>query len=247
MAEAFAYRLERRYGVAAETIRNHVLPVLGGEKHFQGGEELLLEGASVGHCLIILEGFAAQYKLLRSGKRQITGISVAGDIADLGTLFWSRSDHGVSALGPVIARSITHEQLRHLTAMFPDVRMALCHQLVEEIMLHRERIVSMGRRTAVEHFATLICELHWRLSCVDRARSSGFFLPLTQTDIADAMGMSTVHVNRVVKQLRIAGILRISGQQVLIENLDRLCEIAGFRNHALSALFSTSDAFTVPR
>lgn len=244
MAKALAHRLERRYGVGAATIQTHIIPALGGERLFEGGDEVVLDGSTVSHCVIIVDGFAAQYKLLPSGKRQITGICVPGDIANVGTLFWNRADHGLVALGALVVRTIAHDQLRTLMETLPDVRRAICHQQVEDLMLHRERIVSMGRRTAVEHFATLICELYWRLRSVEHAHSDGFFLPLTQTDIADAMGMSTVHVNRVIKQLRTAGVMRITGQQVTIVNWQRLCEIAGFRNHSLSAMFPKESAET---
>lgn len=237
LGKALSQRLEGRYGVAAAAIHTHLIPALGPERPVQSGEELMLDGSAVNHCIVVAEGSVAQYKLLPSGRRQITGICIAGDIANLTSLFLHRADHGLVTVGPAVIRTIAHEQLRQLVDTVPDIRRAVSLHLSEDLLLHRERMLSMGRRSTMQHFAIFVCELYRRLAAVDQVEPDGFRLPLTQTDIADIMGLSTVHVNRVMKQLREAGLLRMSAQRIIVDDWTRLREIAGFRNHALSTLF----------
>lgn len=237
LPKPLALKLERRYGVAAALLATHLIPCFAGERTFAGGEDLVEDGVEVNHCTVIVEGFAAQYKLLSNGRRQITALSIAGDVVDLGGLFNPLTDHGVVSIGPTTVRMASHDQLRQVMSGVPEIRSAFWRHMADDAVLYREWLVSMGRRSAIEHLARLICELCSRLNFVGLATPSGFRLPLTQADLADALGLSAVHVNRIVKQLRASGVLTIVNQNVTIRNWPRLTEIAEFRNELLSLSF----------
>ena len=192
------------------------------------GEDILREGDRPTESTVLLEGFAARYNLLRNGKRQITALHVPGDFVDLHSFLVKKMDHAVLAITPCSVAGVPHETLRDITEDHPHLTRLLGVNLAVDAAIHRQWIVSMGRRSALEHTAHLLCEMLLRLRAVGLTEDDSFKLPLTQAELGDSLGLSTVHVNRVVQDLRKEGLITWRGETVVIDDWDRLQELAEF-------------------
>ena len=191
-------------------------------------QDLIREGDRPDEVHLILEGFACRYKTLADGQRQIMAFLVPGDICDLHVAILGAMDHGIGTLSACTVAFIPQTTVAVLTENHPAIIRALWwNTLVDEGIL-REWLVSMGRRAADKQMAHLFCELLVRLESVGLAKDNGFEFPLTQEELADALGLSPVHTNRVLTQLRDDGLIRLSGKRLDILDLDRLCTYAGF-------------------
>ena len=185
-------------------------------------------GVTLSYSVILLDGFACRYKDLAEGQRQIQEIHVAGDFVDLHGFLLKSLDHNVGALTPVRIALVPHEALRAITEKHPHLARMLWFSTLLDASIQRERIVSVGRRSALSRIAHLLCELHRRLAVVGLANGASYALPLTQTDIADASGLTPVHVNRMLKRLRDDNVLTFRGGTVVIEDIDALVRLAEF-------------------
>jgi CRP-like cAMP-binding protein len=192
------------------------------------GEDIVREGDRPTESTLMLEGFAARYNLLRNGKRQITALHVPGDFADLHSFLVKKIDHAVLAITPCTVGFIPHETLHGISENHPHLTRLLGVNIAVDAAIHRQWIVSMGRRSALEHTAHLLCELFLRLRAVGLTEDDSFKLPLTQAELGDTLGLSTVHVNRVVQQLRKEGVITWRGETLVINEWERLQEIAEF-------------------
>jgi CRP-like cAMP-binding protein len=197
-------------------------------KDFAVDEDLVREGDRPTESILLLEGFAARYKGLADGRRQITAIHVAGDFVDLHSFLLHRMDHGVVALSPCRVGTVPHETLREITERHPHLARLLWLSTLIDGAIHREWLVAMGRRPALGQMAHLLCELFLRLRAVGRTESNTFRLPLTQAELGDALGLSTVHVNRVAQELRTANLVSWRGQLVTITDWKGLSAVAEF-------------------
>ncbi len=198
------------------------------ERVFDFNAELVASNGGPPHVSLLLEGFAASYKLLSNGRRQITALYVSGDLIDLHGVVLSRMVQGVFALSPGRLIQGDPDQLRALAHRSPDLCWELWRDTLVGAEISREWLVSMGRRSSLGHLAHFICELYARLSLVGRTDGYTFALPLTQSDLADVLGLSMVHVNRIIKTLRSENVMTWGGQAVTILNWERLCDIGEF-------------------
>ena|SRR5438128_595584 len=189
---------------------------------------IVREGVRPAVCCLILEGFACRSKTTDSGKRQILSIHIPGDIPDLQTLHLHVMDHDLTTLCPCTVGFIPHDALRHLTRERPLVAEALWRDTLIDAAVFREWIVNVGRRPALARLAHLLAEIGRRLETVGLSNGNQFDLPMTQIDMADALGLSAVHVNRVVQELRRDGLLELRKQSVSLRDLPRLKEVAEF-------------------
>jgi len=226
--DAFIRRLERR-DVVSDEEKTALLEAAGGVETFAAGADLVREGDRPDRSMLVSQGFTTRYRLLADGTRQITAIHVPGDFVDLHSFLLKTMDHSVGALSPCRVVTFPHANLRLITERFPHLARLLWLMTLLDGAIHREWIVAMGRRSALEQMAHLLCEIFTRLSVVglgDRHRE--LILPINQTELGDALGLSTVHVNRTLQQLRADGLITWQGQAVRIHDWDRLAEIAGF-------------------
>ena len=168
---------------------------------------------------ILLSGIACRYKDLKSGSRQITELHVAGDYMDLHSFTLKRLDHDVLALTECEIAVIPHDRLREITEALPHLTRVYWFATNLDAAIHREWALSLGRRTASSRTAHLFCELQARLGLVGLADEEGYALPLTQTDLAECLGLTSVHINRTLKELRERGLVEFRGGRVRI--LDR--------------------------
>ncbi len=192
------------------------------------GEDIVREGDRPTESILLLDGFAGRYNLLRNGKRQITAIHVPGDFVDLHSFLLHRMDHGVVALTDCRTGAVPHEILRNITERHPHLARLLWLSTLIDGAIHREWLVAMGRRSSLGQMAHLLCELFLRLQVVGRTERNSFRLPLTQAELGDALGLSTVHVNRVLQELRKEGVIIWRGETLVVKDWPRLQQIAEF-------------------
>jgi CRP-like cAMP-binding protein len=192
------------------------------------GEDLVREGDRPTESLFLITGFAARYNLLRKGKRQITAIHVPGDFVDLHSFLVKKMDHGVLAVTPCTLGVVPHDALRAITETQPHLTRMLGLNIAVDAAIHRQWIVSIGRQSALEHAAHLFCEMFLRLQAVGLTEDYSFKLPLTQAELGDTLGLSTVHVNRIIQELRTDGLITWRGETVVITDWPRLQELAEF-------------------
>lgn len=204
-------------------------------RDFRADEDIVREGDRPTESCIILEGFAARYKVLPSGRRQISAIHVSGDFVDLHSFLLKTMDHGVMTLAPTRCAFVPHANLKKITEEYPHLARMLWLSTLIDSAIHRTWLTAMGRTSATAQMAHLICELHVRLGAVGQTNGNSFHLPITQEELGDALGLSTVHVNRVLTELRNGGIVQWQGGgAVTILDWDRLSEIAEFTPTYLS-------------
>jgi len=195
---------------------------------FQAGEDIVLEDSRPSESCLMLSGFSARCHILDDGKRQLTALHLPGDFLDLHSLLLKVIDHGVMALTDCQIARVPHDRLRRISEEYPHLTRLLWLSTVIDAAIHRAWIVAMGRRSAVGQMAHLFCEVFLRLQAVELTDGKSFDFNITQSEIADMLGRSTVHVNRTLQFLRKKGLVSWRGPKVIIEDWDRLAEIADF-------------------
>lgn len=196
---------------------------------FAERKDIVSEGQKPEHIHVLLGGWAARYKMLPDGSRQITAFIIPGDMFDTGAAVLDHADHSVVALTPVTIAKVTRSLLMKTTREHPVLAQAFWWAgLVEEGVL-RSWIANIGRRDAYARVAHLVCELHARIKCIGMAHGERFDLPLTQEHLADALGLTPVHINRTLQRLRSDGIMSIRHHILTINDAHRLHAAAGFR------------------
>jgi CRP-like cAMP-binding protein len=189
---------------------------------------IVIEGDRPAQCVLIVKGFACRCKTTDTGKRQILSIHIAGDIPDLQSLHLHVMDHDLKTLSPCTIAVIPHDALRALTRSRPLVAEALWRETLIDAAVFREWIVNVGRRPAAARLAHLISELRKRLEAIGIDTGEHFDLPMTQLDLADALGLTPVHVNRVMKVLRNDGLMEFRRNVVRLKDAEKLARVGGF-------------------
>ena len=202
---------------------------LGPPRRLRADETVVAEGEHPGGCTIVIDGILCRHKLLPDGKRQILAFLMAGDLCDLGGALLGRMDHGVDALTAANVAKVPEAALRELLAAYPRIAEALWRQTLVDASICCEWLANVGRRSAYERIAHLLCETWSRLDAAGLASGQRFAWPITQETLGDATGLSTVHVNRVIQRLRSEGLITLGHGQVLIRDLAQLQEAGGFR------------------
>jgi CRP-like cAMP-binding protein len=196
-------------------------------------EDLISEGDRPTSVRIMLSGWACRYKTLQDGRRQIVNFLLPGDTCDAHLYFLSEMDHSIGALTPVTYADIERSRFEELIAGDRTVAEALwCETLVTNA-IQREWAINLGRRDALERVAHLFCEVFERLRCVDLVDGTSCSFPVTQMDMADATGLSVVHLNRTLQELRGAGLITLKDRNLTIHDLDALREVALFNPNYL--------------
>jgi len=201
---------------------------VSGHAVIQSGGDLIAEGERPDRVHLVLSGLACRYKVLADGSRQILAWLIPGDICDLHVAILGRMDHGIGALSDCRIAYIARADVEALISANPAVNHALWwNTLVDEAIL-REWLVGMGRRSALAQLAHLFSELLVRFRLVGLAADNAYPLPLTQATLADTLGISTVHVGRVLRQLRNRGAIRFSKGRLHVLDEAGLHAVSGF-------------------
>jgi CRP-like cAMP-binding protein len=205
------------------------------------GSDIVREGDRPSECCLLVRGLACRYKMASKGRRQIVSLHFSGEVPDFQSLYLEKMDHTLSAMTRMRLAYIPHEALRPLLAARPGVAAALTRHAMVEASIFREWILNVGGRAGVERVAHLICEVFVRMRALGLAEGASLDLPMTQAQIAEITGMSPVHVNRVLQQLRGLKLLSSKGRTHFIEDWRGLRKIADFdpsylhmRRHAVN-------------
>jgi len=220
-------KLRARDSVSAEEERVLRESVSGVEEH-QAGRTLVRAGTPLSQSMLVVDGIIARYKDLADGQRQIQEVHVAGDFTDLHGFLLKRLEHNVGTLTRSRIAFFPHDAIRRITEEEPHLARLLWFSTLLDAAIQREKIVSVGRRPALARLAHLLCELKVRLEVAGLAENGTFALPLTQLDLGDASGLTSVHVNRMLKQLRDDRLVTFRGGQVTIHDWARLQQVGEF-------------------
>ena len=177
---------------------------------------------------LLLQGWMARARDLRTGQRQITELHVLGDFVDLHSFTLKHLDHDIITLSPCRIAVVPHENLRRITEQFPHLTRLYWLMTDIDAAIHREWAVSLGRRRAASRLAHLLCELHMRLQVAGCAAADGFDFPLSQDEIAECLGLTSVHMNRTIQELRRLGLITFEQKRVTILDLPGLKRLGEF-------------------
>lgn len=195
---------------------------------FEAGQDILRDGDRPTHCALIVEGWAYRYQTLAEGRRQILSFHLAGDVPDLLSLHLAVLDHGLAALTTCSVALIPHEPIRALTRRLPALADRLWRETLVDASIFRGWVTTMGRRSAYGRIAHLFCELYLRQAAIGLAEGGRCAMPLRQTQLADATGLTTVHISRTLHALRRAGLVTLQDRRLVIHDLGQLMEAAEF-------------------
>lgn len=188
--------------------------------------DLVREGQDPRVVRLVTSGWACRYKDLPNGRRQIVGIFVPGDFCDLNAYILQQMDHSIGAITRVRYLAIPPERLHRLTQDRPRLGQALLwHELVNTA-IQREWLLNLGQRTAYERIAHLCVELFTRMRAINQTRDDACDFPLTQTDLAEATGLSPVHVNRTIQELRRERLIELAHKRLKILDMEQLKRVA---------------------
>jgi CRP-like cAMP-binding protein len=186
------------------------------------------EGEAPDQVCVIASGFVYRHKVTAEGARQILSVHLAGDIVDLEIALLRIADHNIQALTRCELACIPRAAVRDLVLTRPRIAAALWIETLIDGAISREWVVNVGRRDARARLAHLLCELAWRFEAVGLATEQGFELPMTQEQLADAVGLTPVHVNRILKILVRDGLIERDRRSVRIADWEGLCAAGGF-------------------
>jgi CRP-like cAMP-binding protein len=182
---------------------------------------------------LIQEGWACGFKLQPNGRRQIVGIFLPGDVCYLNMFLLGGMDHSIGTITPVVLSEITQRNLEEITVGSSRLAQALQWDSLANGAIQRQWTVNVAQRGALERVAHLICELFLRLRRAGLTEDESCEFPLTQTDIADALGLTGIHVNRMLQQLRSLQLIVLKERTLTIPNLNALQRAAGFNPNYL--------------
>jgi len=189
--------------------------------------DIIREGDKPEHVHLILEGWAYRYQLLKDGSRHITAFLIPGDFCDMHVAILGAMDHNIGTLTPTTVAYVPHKAIDALLDRPRVARALWWATLVDEAVL-RAWLVNIGQRSAFHRISHLICEMHLRMQQVGLTDGNDFDLPLTQEELADAMGLTPVHVNRVLRRLKKEGLIVYKRSEMSITDVAKLRKLSGF-------------------
>jgi CRP-like cAMP-binding protein len=195
---------------------------------FQKDAYIVREGEQVRECALLLRGFAFRQKSLRDGSRQIISFHIPTEFVDLQNALLGKSDHNVQSINRSEVGLIPVQALRELAATRPNVSAAMWIETLIDSSLLREWVVNLGRRDSRARIAHLLCELAWRFESFGLSNGHSYDFPLTQEQLADAAGLTSVHTNRTLQSLRRDGLIHLSNASLTILDWRGLCEVGDF-------------------
>jgi CRP-like cAMP-binding protein len=205
-----------------------VVDSCGDVREVAAREDVIAQGDRTGGVKLLLEGFACRYKTLEDGRRQIVAYFVPGDLCDLRVFILKRMDHSIGAIAPSRIATIAPQNILNLLHTYPTLTTALWWSTLVEEAIAREWIVNVGQRNALERTAHLFCELLYRFRAVGLNEGLSCTLPLTQVELAETLGLSPVHVNRTLQELRRQKLITLDSGTLTIQDLHALEELSFF-------------------
>ena len=195
--------------------------------------DLIREGEPPRAVNLILDGWACRYKTLPDGRRQIVSLFVPGDLCDMNVYILKEMDHNIGAITGLKVAEIGRDDFERLMIEHPRITQALFWDELVTVAIQREWTLNIGQRTAYERIAHLLCEMFLRLRAVGLTDGNQCHFPLTQVDLADTTGLTAVHVNRTLQELRRDGLIELHSRTLTIPDLQRLKDAALFNDNYL--------------
>jgi CRP-like cAMP-binding protein len=195
---------------------------------FRARQVIVRENVPANQCTLVTEGFVERFKDTEDGRRQILAIHLPGDFVDLHSYPLKKLEHSVAAITACKVTFVPHAAIRALTEKSPVLTELLWRSTMIDAAVNREWIVSLGTRSAAVRLAHLFCELFVRMERLGMTSGNRFALPMTQIDLGDATGLTAVHVNRMLRKLRNAGLVEARQGEIEILDWPALRDFAGF-------------------
>lgn len=230
--EKMIRRLERRSPLG-EAGREALLSLPYTTRKLPPAGHIIRDGDRPEHVCLLLSGFAHRYKLTGEGGRQIISIHMASEFVDLQNGLLAVADHSVQTLTETEAAFIPRRAVEELMLANPMISRALWIDTLIDASIFREWVVNVGRRDSRARVAHLLCEFSLRLEAAGLASNHHYELPMTQEQLADAVGLTSVHVNRVLKQLGEEGLISRDRRSIVIEDWKRMREAGDFSERYL--------------
>jgi CRP-like cAMP-binding protein len=225
--EPLIRKLEREASLSEEE-KAAVLALPVTIREIRADHDVVRERDRPSQCCLVLDGWLHRYKIVEDGSRQIFAFHIAGDVPDLQSLHLHVMDHSLAALVQTTVAFIPHENITALNRKFPHVADVLWRDTLIDAAIFRQWMVGMGRKQAPERIGHLLCELFVKMRAVGLTTGYTCKFPLTQTAIADALGLSTVHVNRSLMELRGRGLITLEKQKLTILKWQELQDYGQF-------------------
>lgn len=227
MNEVLVRKLEQ-FGTLSEQERSLVENASFAVRHYWDDQDLAREGDRPLNCLLLLDGFACSYKTLESGQRQIVAFHIPTNLCDLTSVVLGQLDCSIGTLTPARVAIIPNATILDWTRHHLGLGRLLWRATLVDAAVSREWVVNVGRRTAYQRTAHLLCEMAQRLRSAGLANGHAYELPLTQVELADALGLTPVHVNRTLQWLRGERLIEFGGGTLTVRNWRQLTHAAGF-------------------
>jgi CRP-like cAMP-binding protein len=224
---AHLHKLRQRTHVSADeeqAIRDSVAET----RSVPAGRVMVRCGEPLSHSVMLLEGWMARVKDLEGGGRQVTALPLPGDFVDLHGFTLKRLDHDVVALTDSTVGLVPHGRLREITERLPRLGRIYWFMTNVDAAITRELVLSLGQRSAISRMAHLFCEICRRLEIVGRGTEHGCDFPLTQRELSECLGLTVVHVNRTLQELRRRALVELENRQLTIRDRAGLEALAEF-------------------
>jgi CRP-like cAMP-binding protein len=231
----FVARLSRLIKLGVDDLRSLEL-IMESERLVKKRKDLVVAGDEYRNLCFVKNGYAIRYKLLRSGKRQILNVILPGDVIGFPVSFFDRSIYSVVAVSDLTYNICSLDSFVQLCYEQPQFGLALSWLAAHEAAIYAEHIVDLGRRTPIERLAHFLLEIHARLLTVGRAENTSFDLPFSQEVMADVLGLSVPHLNRVMQQLRAEQLITSHSRLVELTDMASLQTLAHYQPLSLSPI-----------
>jgi CRP-like cAMP-binding protein len=231
----FVTRLSQLFELKAADLKN-LDNIFDGELVIRKRRDLIADGYEYRKLCFVKEGYAMRYKLLRNGKRQILNVILPGDIVGLPGSFYDRAVYAVTAITDLRMNVCSLDSYVQLCYRHPQYGLALTWIAVQEATTYAEHVIDVGRRAPIERLSHFLLELHARLKAVGRAEKARFTLPFSQEVIADVLGLSVPHLNRMMQQLRREKLIADSERVIEFLDADAMQSLAHYQPQALAPI-----------
>lgn len=225
--DLFIRKLRARHDLSGEE-ESALRSMQWSQRRAERNQVIVRSGEELDHSILLLSGFALRSKFVADGSRQIVETNVAGDFVDLHGFILRRLEHEISAASRCDMATVPHSELTRVTNQMPRLTRVLWFQTLVDAAIHREWMLVLGKKRSRARIAQLFCEMHVRLDLVGLAERGGYSLPFSQQELADITGMTPVHLNRSLKELRDAGLVTYRNGQVELHDAVGLARDAQF-------------------
>jgi CRP-like cAMP-binding protein len=225
--EAHLKKLRVRDDISAEE-EAAIRAMIGEVREYRADQVIIRRNQELNESVLLLDGWIARTKDLSDGGRQISELQFAGDFTDLHAFTLKRLDHNVATLTPCRVAIVPHERIRQMIERFPHLGRVYWLMTNIDAAIHREWTVSLGRRSALGRMAHLFCEIRERLMVVGLVDEDGYDFPLTQQELGECLGLTAVHVNRTLQEMRRRELVEVESRRVRVLDVPRLKSAGDF-------------------